>query len=356
MDTLTHALSGALLARATEPKAPRADQLPRRWRMWIGFWAAAFPDSDFITSFIDPLLYLTTHRGITHSVIMLPLWALGLAFLFMLITRRKYSWKAFVGTCALGIAIHIAGDVITAYGTIVLAPLSDWRAQFPTTFIIDPYFSGIIVVGLIASTIWKHTRLPALLGLTALVGLIGFQALQHACAVAVGESFIVTNKLPVAESFAIPQPFSPFHWMVAVVEPRTYHLAHISLVRDVTPPQPPEDAFWLRRVYASYRPVADAHWLSIPRYGTDDPALAESVWQSDAMARYRNFALFPAAIRVDRRPDRSCVWFDDLRFTLVGRTGPFRYGACRDGIDAPWKIYRAPDNVVGKELIDDIMR
>ena len=76
MDTLTHALSGALLARATEPKRPRPDQLPRRTRMWIGFIAAAFPDSDFVTRFIDPLTYLTTHRGITHSVIMLPLWSL----------------------------------------------------------------------------------------------------------------------------------------------------------------------------------------------------------------------------------------------------------------------------------------
>src|SRR5918996_1029650 len=62
MDTLTHALSGALLARATEPKAPRTDQLPRRLRMWVGFWAAAFPDSDFIVRFTDPLTYLARHR------------------------------------------------------------------------------------------------------------------------------------------------------------------------------------------------------------------------------------------------------------------------------------------------------
>ena len=94
MDTLTHALSGALLARATEPKDPRPDQLPRRARMWVGFWAAAFPDSDFITRFIDPLTYLSVHRGITHSVIMLPLWALGLSLLFMLLARGKYSWRA----------------------------------------------------------------------------------------------------------------------------------------------------------------------------------------------------------------------------------------------------------------------
>ena len=153
MDTLTHALSGALLARATEPGDPRPDQLPRRTRMWVGFWAAAFPDSDFVARFIDPLTYLTTHRGITHSVVMLPLWAAGLALLFMLIVRGKYSWRAFVGVCALGIGVHIAGDVITAFGTMIFAPLSYWRAQIPTTFIIDPYFTAIIAGGLVASSV-----------------------------------------------------------------------------------------------------------------------------------------------------------------------------------------------------------
>ena len=118
MDTLTHALSGALLARATEPRATRPGQLPGATRMWVGFWAAAFPDGDFVLRLIDPLLYLTTHRGITHSVVLLPLWALGLGAAFYYLTRRRYSWRALVGVCAMAIGAHIVGDVITAFGTI----------------------------------------------------------------------------------------------------------------------------------------------------------------------------------------------------------------------------------------------
>jgi inner membrane protein len=159
--------------------------------MWVGFWAAAFPDSDFIVRFIDPLTYLTTHRGITHSVTMLPLWALGLAFLLTLIVRRRYSWKAFVGVCALGISSHILGDVVTAFGTMIFAPFSTWRAQIPTTFIIDPYFTSIIVAGLIASMRWKATRAPAVVGFAVLTVYIGFQAILHGRAVAVGHSYIV---------------------------------------------------------------------------------------------------------------------------------------------------------------------
>jgi membrane-bound metal-dependent hydrolase YbcI (DUF457 family) len=100
--------------------------------------------------FIDPLTYLALHRGITHSIVLLPMWAVGLAFFFMLIARRRYSLQPFAGVCALGIAVHIISDVITSFDTMLFAPFSIWRAQLPTTFIIDPYFTSILVAGLIA--------------------------------------------------------------------------------------------------------------------------------------------------------------------------------------------------------------
>lgn len=355
MDTLTHALSGALLARATEPKRPRPDQLPRRTRMWIGFIAAAFPDSDFVTRFIDPLTYLTTHRGITHSVIMLPLWAITLALLFMLLVRGKYSWRAFVGVVALGIGIHIAGDVITAFGTMIFAPFSDWRAQFPTTFIIDPYFTAIIVGGLIASSLWSATRRPAVIGLAVLVAYVGFQAVLHQRATAVGEAYAVKHHLDAGQVQAIPQPFSPFNWMIVLPQQDAYYLAYVSLWRSAIPEFPPADANWLYQVNASYFPAADALWKRVPRFGArNEVNLAEQVWYSDAFAPFRRFAQFPAVYRVDHNQSGLCVWFNDLRFALAGRIMPFRYGACRNGADAAWHIYRLFNDDNGLEILDAI--
>jgi inner membrane protein len=260
MDTLTHALSGALVARATEAKAPRPDQLPRRLRMWIGFWAAAFPDSDFIVNFINPLSYLALHRGITHSVIVPPIWALGLAFVLMLVARRRYSVTAFVGVCTLGIGIHIAGDVINAFGTMIFAPLSMWRAQIATTFVIDPFFTLIIVAGLIASMRWKVTRAPAVIGLVILAAYVGFQAVLHRQAVALADAFVAAHRLESARAHAIPQPLSPFNWMVVVEQPQGYRVAYVSRLRKEITPQPPADASWLRKLTASYRPVKEPHW------------------------------------------------------------------------------------------------
>ena len=92
----------------------------------------------------DPLTYVALHRGVTHSVILLPAWALLLAWLLSLILRQRYSWRAIYSTAALGIAIHIVGDVFTAYGTMLLAPLSSHRFAIPFTFIIDPYFTSLL--------------------------------------------------------------------------------------------------------------------------------------------------------------------------------------------------------------------
>jgi len=355
MDTLTHALSGALLARATEPKNPSSEQLTRRARMWVGFWAAAFPDSDFVVRFFDPLLYLTTHRGITHSVVMLPLWAAILALLFVLFFRGRYQWRAFVGVCALGIGIHIVGDVITAFGTMILAPLSDWRAQIPTTFIIDPYFTAILVAGLIASAIWKDLRRPAMIGLGVLVAYIGFQGILYMQALDVGKRYVAIGKLEGGEVEAIPQPFSPFHWMIVVSQRNTYHLSYISLVRNSVPTEPAADASWFTRIAASYRPVSAAAWTRVQRFG-DQPmeaVLAEQAWRAETFARYRRFALYPAVYRVDQEPERTCVWFNDLRFALAGRDMPFRYGACRITTGV-WRVYRLLNDGNGHEILDAI--
>src|SRR5574339_390145 len=113
MDPLTHALSGALIARATAGAPTRAGThtLPLARRVGLGFVAAAFPDVDVALSWLSPLAYLYYHRGVT-------------------------PWRAYFGVFAWCIAIHIAGDLITSFGTMIFAPFSDARYALSTTFII----------------------------------------------------------------------------------------------------------------------------------------------------------------------------------------------------------------------------
>ncbi len=80
MDTLTHGLAGALLARALPGTGDAArDRAFARREAWLGFCAAMFPDADALVSPFSPEFYITQHRGLTHSFVLLPVWALVLA-------------------------------------------------------------------------------------------------------------------------------------------------------------------------------------------------------------------------------------------------------------------------------------
>ncbi len=327
MDTLTHALSGALLARGIASRDTPARSLPRR--IAAGFFACAAPDLDFVASFGGPVTYLLNHRGVTHSLILLPLWALLVSWLLAKLLREPGGWRALYGITALSIGAHIAGDVITSYGTMVFAPLSDWRAGIGTTFIIDLWFSGIIVAGLIASAIAYRSRWPAVLGLGVLVAYVGFQYLQREHAL----EFAAQHARPGTRIDAHPRPVSPFNWTVFVSDDEAHEFAHVNLVRKVPRRYQPGDGF-IARVDSPYMPLDKAIWVRRTRYGEVEQATAREAWNSEALGFFRWFATQPA---LDGRTD-DCAWFVDLRFVTPGRDiTPFQFGACREG--GVWRGY-----------------
>lgn len=339
MDTLTHALSGALLARATAPAASDDKALPLGRRLLVGFAAAAAPDLDFVFGYLGPIEYLTYHRGITHSLVMLPLWAFLLAKLCSVAWRSDRPWRAYFGVIAACLAIHIAGDWITSFGTIVFAPLSDARYGIGTTFIIDLWFTGIIVAGLIAAWAWRASPLPAVAGLAVLCGYIAFQGLQHQNAIEWGEAYARASGFTQARVTAQPRPVSPFNWLVIVRDGERVDYSFVNLIRRKPLTLGP-DAGFIRRLDAAYLPRDQARWVRASRFGVSGPerAFAREAWEHPRFAFYRWFADEPVLFRVETGPD--CAWFQDLRFFTPGRDSwPFRYGMCREDRDQ-WRLYQ----------------
>ena len=334
MDTLTHALSGALLARATAPKdlPPRA--LPRR--VAAGFFACAAPDLDFVIGFIGPVEYLLNHRGPTHSIVLLPAWALLYSWILAFVLREPGGWRALYGVVAMALGAHIVGDLITSFGTVVLAPLSDWRAAIGTTFIIDLWFSGIILAGLVGSAIFYRSRVPAMAASVLLASYVGLQYVQKQRAEDLGERYARSLGLKEARVVAHPRPVSPFNWTVYVTDAEAHRYAHINLVRTEPRRYRPGEGF-LARIDAPYMPVEQALWVTRFRYGQRDQETIRSAWNSEALAFFRWFAALPAFDGLSE--GSTCVWFVDLRFLTPGREGmPFRYAACREGPHAPWRL------------------
>jgi inner membrane protein len=341
MDTLTHALSGALLARATAPVRPVAGELTSGERTTVGFVAAAFPDCDFVLRLFDPLTYIALHRGVTHSVILLPAWALLLAWLLSLILRQRYSWRAIYGTAALGIAIHIAGDVFTAYGTMLLAPLSSHRFAIPFTFIIDPYFTSIIAIGLTAAMLLPQGRRPAIIAFLVLGCYVGFQGILHSQAVKAGEAYAKNSGLFKTEVHAVPQPLSPFYWKVIVSRGDDYYVASIDLWQTHNrKPSDPASGIWgmWERIASGYQPVSTAKWIHRRRFGDTDSQrhLAHEAWAQEIFAPFRRFAAFPALNLIEPAGNGVCVSFLDLRFTVPSLPPSLVFGLCRDSPAGPW--------------------
>jgi inner membrane protein len=80
----------------------------------LGAIAAAFPDIDFAGFLVDPLAFLAHwHQGPTHSLVLLPLWAAALGSAFAALAKRRPALAEAALVSAMGLATHIATDVIT---------------------------------------------------------------------------------------------------------------------------------------------------------------------------------------------------------------------------------------------------
>jgi inner membrane protein len=311
--------------------------LPRR--IAAGFFAAAAPDLDFVISYAGPVAYLEQHRGATHSLLLLPLWALLLSWILAWILREPRGWRALYGITAMCLAAHIVGDLITGFGTIIFAPLSTWRAALGTTFIIDLWFTGIILAGLLLSVVFRKTRVPAIAAGALLAGYVGFQYVQKQKAIEFGEAYAQAQGLSDAKVTVHAKPVSPFNWTVYLSDEQVQRFAHVNLVRRAPRRYQPGDGF-IARIDSPYLPLDQAAWVTRTRYGHSPlDALGKEAWNAPALSFFRWFADLPAFDGVTE--GSTCFWFVDLRFLTPGLDDlPFRFGVCREHPGAPWRAYQ----------------
>lgn len=335
MDPLTHALSGALAARALP--AGRRPALSAR-AVWVaGAASALFPDLDFVVRLVDTLTYLNHHAGVTHSLLLWPLWSLLLAHGFAWLIRRREAWRAFLPITAAGIGIHIAGDLITAYGVQLFAPFSARRYPGDIQFVVDGGLFLILFAGVVLSLRWPNRRaLPAVALALALLYVSG-SALLRQQALALADTYAASLNGAVLDRHVLPQPPSPLHWLLLVRTPDSVYSARVNLVA-ARPTAWSADASWRRRYEAAFRPRHAPDWQRSPTPHAS--SLASEAWRAPALEPLRRFMRFPVLDRIEMEPERTCVRFVDLRFTLPEVTPSFRYGACRAPRDGVWTLTR----------------
>jgi membrane-bound metal-dependent hydrolase YbcI (DUF457 family) len=174
MDTITHGIVGALAGKAffagrdvaagsAENTESRALSAPTaRAAIVACTLGAMFPDIDIFAGALghNPLAIMEWHRNITHSAVLLPVWALLLAAISIPLARlikwQPPPFPMLFLIYAAGIATHIFLDVITNFGTMVWSPLRYTRAAWDWVFILDLTVTSIALVPQLAAWCYRE--------------------------------------------------------------------------------------------------------------------------------------------------------------------------------------------------------
>jgi membrane-bound metal-dependent hydrolase YbcI (DUF457 family) len=155
MDTITHGIAGALIGKAIfkgDEMFARRPMNRNRIVTWATMLGAIFPDSDTFrgTFSHNDMLIMTWHRSLTHSLLLMPVFAILLAALTRWFARnRKWDAPSLAALSAIygvGILSHIFLDLVTTFGTMVWSPWKWSRPAWDLIFIIDFTLTGIFLV------------------------------------------------------------------------------------------------------------------------------------------------------------------------------------------------------------------
>ncbi|MCF7822218.1 MAG: metal-dependent hydrolase [Mariprofundaceae bacterium] len=330
MDPFTHGLSGAILARSF-PKSP----IPHRY-VWLLAAVAMLPDIDYLLKFISDTTYLRHHRGITDSFLMLPIWSWLIYSLLPLQREQQPCMPWLIGAALLA---HIFLDLITSFGTMTVAPFSDMRASLDLLFIIDPIFSALLLLPLAMMLLFKsHVRLLGISSLLLTGIYLTTTLIFHEKAVA-----LTRQQHPEAVHVnALPQPFSPFRWMLVA----SYPLKESRTVIDFFPEFSGSAVLFqdtLVNQFAYNQTASGIQWQELPAMGGVD-----NISHLPGIAFYRWFARFPVLIS----HSEEALEFADLRFeTMNMERKSFRLRIDLGGAPRAWLLWREDKKI---ELTDAV--
>ncbi len=331
MDTISHGIAGSVFARSF------SDRTGARAAFVLGAVAAMLPDLDFVF-FSTRLDYLRDHRSWTHSFLVLPVLALGIALvgkMFWRTARLRTLWLF----SAIGIATHILFDWITSFGTMFWTPVTRARYSLDWVFILDPWFTGIVVASLVLSLVFRsRQRRIAAVGAGLLCAYIAFCALVHARALAIWKGM---DAPPAGATVAVlPQFLSPFRWLGLSERGSEVHVAFFDVgpfAKGVADPKPPKKWTEILSSLRDFYPPPERAKIQIFERPPASPVL-EAARALPEIGVYMAFARFPLET-VYPAPDGGAeVVVQDLRF-LPWFTGPWERGG-EEGIRRQPFVYR----------------
>ncbi len=237
MDSLSQVVLGAAVSVAVMGRRTSL----RKAAAW-GAVLGTLPDLDVVVDHGDALLNMTLHRAESHALFWLslaaPLFGAGIARLH----GEWPLWRRWVLAAWLALVTHPLLDTMTVYGTQLALPFSNHLFGVGSVFIIDPFYTLPLIVGLVLGLAWWRRRpgwalranAAGLLLSTAYLGW-GVLAQQHVTSLA--EASLARQGIQAQALLVTPTAFNTVLWRVVATTPTHYHEGFYSLLDRGREPQ-----------------------------------------------------------------------------------------------------------------------
>jgi inner membrane protein len=227
MDPLTHGLLGLAVGALRRPDRDRAAVL-------VGcVLAAELPDLDYLWPADNSVLHsLKAHRGLSHSLLAVPIVALIATALTKVVFRRASVFPVFVWSLPSVLFAHLLADAWTGWGTRLALPFSDARVTLDWMMVVDPLFT----LPLLAGALWG-IRERRLIRRAVLAG-AAISCVYLAARVGIRAELAgrVQAAYPRAESVHVfPSWLGPSHWRYVAASAEEYAVGRV--VAFATPEQ-----------------------------------------------------------------------------------------------------------------------
>ena len=336
MEPITHFLTGACLSRSG---------LNRKTALATTtlVLAAEAPDLDMLTYFRGSVYGFAHHRGITHSLVGIPLMAavtVGLVYAVYRIAKRispdpagaeasagvvhvgppkTPRWGLLYGYACLAVASHLLLDFTNNYGVRPFEPFFYKWYSWDIVFIFEPLLYVVLLGGLLLPSLFglindeigvrrkqPRGRGGAILALLGMVAVWGVRDFEHRRAVSAMEARLYHDAEPLRVS-AYPYPTNPFKW---------YGVAETQ-------------DFFAQVTVDSLTPDVDPQGRSLVRYKPEETPVTEAAKRTYLGQVYLDWAQYPMteSEAVQGSTPGYLVHFYDLRYMYPEREGTRTLGA-----------------------------
>jgi inner membrane protein len=324
MDPLTHVATGVICSQLLPGPS-------RWWAAAAGAIFAVLPDLDYFYIFWDRLAFIRFHRGFTHSLLALILFALAGALVGRVLGGPRWFKPLFL----LGVVVvgsHLLLDLATSYGTQLLSPFSRQRFALDWIFIIDPYFTALLIIGALGALAFPFWGPRVGAGFLAAAGVyLLVCASYHHQALNLARQVFPNSNPGVQTVAALPQPFSCRRWHLIAAAPAEIQQAFVQLPYEAALGLGVEgrkaEGFATLRGGACQAPTQPYQVPGQLTIQTLTPAPAPAtIYPPEAefiLASFLEFARFPLLCRIQSQEGEQLLEWLDLRFSVPGRAFPF---------------------------------